>query len=75
MKKKVPSSLRKKSFDGYIKYSGLAFQMIATLLLGVFGGMKLDSVLKLSFPLFTLLLTLLGLGASLYLVIKDVLKK
>ena len=42
---------------------------------GAFGGVKLDEKTRWEFPLFTLILSLLGVGAALYLVLKDLIKK
>ncbi len=46
--------------NNYARYSGLAFQMIGIILVGVFGGIKLDEIVKWEFPVFTLVLTLLS---------------
>lgn len=60
-----------KSLSNYAKYSNLAFQMIAILLIGVFGGIKLDHWLKLNFPVFTVVLSVLATVLAIYYVIKD----
>ena len=62
---------QKKGLKDYARYSNLAFKLIAIVLAGFFGGMKLDQLLKLQFPVFTLVLALSALFLSLYLVIKD----
>ncbi len=49
--------------------------MIAIVLAGVFGGIKLDEWLGWKFPLFTILLSILGIFAAIYFAIKDFLKK
>jgi F0F1-type ATP synthase assembly protein I len=49
--------------------------MIAIVLAGVFGGIKLDEWLQWKFPLFTILLSILGVFAAIYFAIKDFLKK
>lgn len=59
----------------YARYSSLAFQMLAIILLAVFGGLKLDRWMSLKFPLFTLIGALLGVGMALYFALKDLLKK
>lgn len=69
------NSKRASSNNAYIKYSGLAFQMLAVILVGVFGGMQLDKFLNIQFPLFTLLLSVGGLIGSMYLLFKDLMKK
>lgn len=51
----------------YAKYSSLAFQMIAIILAGAFGGRALDNWLKWEFPVFTVSLTLLAvIGGTIY---------
>ena len=59
----------------YARYSNLAFQMAVILLAGVFGGIKLDKVVKLDFPLFTVLLSLLAVLLSIAFVVRDLLRK
>jgi hypothetical protein len=63
-----------KGLSNYAKYSSLAFQMLAIILLGVFGGIKLDEWLELKFPVFTVVLSLLATGAAMYYGIKDFLR-
>jgi hypothetical protein len=48
--------------------------MIAIILVGVFGGIKLDELVKWEFPVFTLVLTLLAVFASMYYAIKDLIR-
>lgn len=64
-----------KQLNNYAKYSGMAVQMAAIIVGGVLGGIKLDEYLQLKFPLFTLVLTLLGVFLAMYYFIKDVIKK
>lgn len=63
-----------KSLSNYAKYSSLAFQMIAIILIGVFGGIKLDRWLEFRFPVFTVVLSLLATGLAVYYGIKDFLR-
>jgi len=65
----------RKPLNDYARYSGMAVQMIAIILIGVFGGIKLDEVLSLKFPVFTLVLTLLSVFLSIFFAIRDFLKK
>ena len=60
--------------NNYARYSGLAFQMIAIILVGVFGGIKLDEIVKWEFPVFTLVLTLISVIASMYYAVKDLIR-
>ncbi len=64
----------KKPLRDYARYSSLGFKLIAVVLIGFFGGLKLDAVLKLEIPIFTLVLALSGLFLSLYLLIKELSK-
>lgn len=59
----------------YAKYSGLAFEMLGIILLGVFAGQWLDKKTAMEFQLFTLILSLLAIFIALYLVLKDFIKK
>ena len=48
--------------------------MIAIILVGVIGGIKLDEKLKWEFPIFTVILSLFSVAAAIYIVIKDFIK-
>jgi len=51
----------------YAKYSSLALQMIAIVLIGAFGGRELDRWLEPGFPVFTVVLTILAvIGSMIY---------
>jgi F0F1-type ATP synthase assembly protein I len=69
------SEKRKKQTTSIAKYSGLAFQMIAIILLVLYGGIRLDDYLQKEFPLFTFIGAISGVILSLYFVLKDFLKK
>ncbi len=66
---------QKKQLNFYARYSGMAMQMLAIILIGVFGGIMLDEYLSLKFPVFTLVLTLLSVFLSVYFATRDLLKK
>ena len=55
----------------YAKYSGLAFQMLASIAGGVLLGQYLDRRMALATPWWTIGLTLLGLGAAMYYVFRS----
>lgn len=55
----------------YIKYSGLAFQILAFIFLGTWGGMKIDAWLSLEIPIFTIALSMLALIGSLIYLVKS----
>lgn len=60
--------------NAYIRYSGLATQMIVSVLMGTWLGQWLDEYLAMSFPLFTVVLSLTFLSGSFYLLIRDLQK-
>ncbi|MBK0404282.1 AtpZ/AtpI family protein [Adhaeribacter sp. BT258] len=64
----------KKSANAFVRYSGMAFQMIAVLLLAAYSGQWLDDHFQNKQPWFTLVLLLIGVTASMYLIIKTVTK-
>ncbi|WP_353139734.1 AtpZ/AtpI family protein [Pseudopedobacter sp.] len=59
----------------YAYYSGLGFQMIAIIGVFTFIGYKIDQNMDNQKPVFTALLSLLGVCVSLYSVIKSVKKQ
>jgi F0F1-type ATP synthase assembly protein I len=72
---KNPSSKDSKTpLSNYATYSSLAFQMLAIILIGVFGGLKLDDWIGTR-PIFTITLTVLAVIFSIYYAIKDFIKK
>jgi len=73
-KKKNPKNLSNKGIRDFARYSGMAFQMIGIILLTTWGGVKLDEMLKFETPVFTIILSLLGVFAALYTVLRDFIK-
>ena len=66
--------MKKNNVDKFIKYTNIGIQMLAVIVLGAFGGQKLDSVLENENPVFTVILSLLAVFAAIYLAIKDFIK-
>ena len=64
----------KKQLNNFAKYSGIGFQMAAIILVGVFGGVKLDEFLAWGFPVFTVVFSLLAVFLAIYYAVKDFLK-
>ncbi len=58
--------------ENYAKWSGMAFQMLATIGLCTWGGIWLDDHYQMKFPVWTLSLALLGVVASLVSVIRSI---
>lgn len=73
-KKKDLKNLRNKGLPNFAKYSGIAFQMFGIIFLTTWGGMKLDKLSGNETPVFTIILSLLGVFAAIYTVVKDFIK-
>ena len=54
----------------FMRFSGLAFEMLAFILLGVWLGHTLDVYFEFVFPLFTLSLSMAGLAGGIFYLIK-----
>lgn len=55
----------------FLKYSNMAIQMGLIIGLSAWGGQRLDHHYNNSKPILTIILCLIGIGISLYLVLKD----
>jgi len=64
---------KKKSNVSFLSFVGMAFQMIATLVLFTFLGLQADKMnwVNSRFPLFTLLGVFSGMGISFYSIFKS----
>lgn len=69
----LPGNKDKRQDNSYLllRYASLGGQLIVSLGLAVFAGMKADKWLKISFPLLGWLLPLLVLIIILYKIVKD----
>lgn len=54
-----------------MRYAGLATQWLVMLSLAVWGGYKLDELVKFNVPLFLILLPLISLSFSLWKLVKE----
>lgn len=68
-------STPKKPLKGYLKYSGIAFQMIAIIGLGTFLGVQLDKKTDSETSFYTLILSLLSVFVALAFTIRQILHK
>jgi ATP synthase protein I len=73
-KKKNPKNQENKGIKDFAKYTGLAFQMLGIILVTVWGGIKLDKLAGFHKPVFTIILSLLGVFAAIYTAVKDFIK-
>lgn len=62
---------KEKKPANFIKYSGMGFQMLATIGLFAFAGYKIDGYRNSHKPIFTALLGVLGVVVSLYQVVRQ----
>ncbi len=69
------SDSEKGKLQSYLKYSGLAFQMLIVLGLAAYGGMRLDAYVGNKNPWFTILFMVLGVVGSIYKIIVSVMKQ
>lgn len=58
--------------NNYAKYSSMGLQMLATIGLGTYLGVKLDEWQQNRIPAWTLVLSLLSIGAAMYNFIRQV---
>ena len=69
-----PSEKKKKELTDqgrdWVKYSGLGFQMIATICVFTFLGIYLDGYFETD-PILTVVLSLVGVAAGLYVALRD----
>jgi F0F1-type ATP synthase assembly protein I len=71
---KNPKKPANKGVRDFARYSGMAFQMIGIILVTTWGGVKLDKLTGWGTPVFTIVLSLLGVFAAIYFSIKDLIK-
>lgn len=57
--------------NNFLRFSGLAFQMLATFLLAFWGGQALDRYWDLAFPILTILLLFLAVVGTVIMLIKN----
>ncbi|MBC7864238.1 MAG: AtpZ/AtpI family protein [Bacteroidia bacterium] len=58
-----------------MRYASMGTQMMVTIGLGVFAGVKLDKWVNFKYPVFTIVLSLVSVILAMYLAVKDLLKK
>lgn len=71
---KQKPSKKPKQLSSYVRFSGIAVQMGAIIGLGAWGGSSLDKKFNFDKPIFTIVLSLLGVAIALYIVIREVIK-
>jgi F0F1-type ATP synthase assembly protein I len=74
LKKKPRKEQGNKIIRDFAKYSGMAFQMIGIILVTTWGGIQLDKMTGFKTPVFTIILSLFGVFAGIYVAVKDFIK-
>jgi F0F1-type ATP synthase assembly protein I len=74
LKEKNQKSKVNNGIKNFAKYSNLALQMGAIIFVTTWGGAKLDKHIGFKTPICTIVLSLLGVFASIYIAIKDLIK-
>lgn len=59
--------------SAYSRYTTIALQMVIIIVVASLGGVKLDKVAGTK-PVFTIILSLLGVSAAMWLIIKDAIR-
>jgi F0F1-type ATP synthase assembly protein I len=62
------------SLRAYSRYSTIAIQMVVIIIAASLGGVQLDKLAGTR-PLFTVILSLLGVASAMWLIIKEALRK
>jgi hypothetical protein len=53
----------------------MGIQILVLIFAGMYGGYKLDRSLQIKFPVFTIVLSLLGTGVAIWMAVKDFTRK
>jgi len=64
--------VQKNRLNNYARFTGIGFQMLATIGIGVFAGIKLDEHYPNQHQLFTIICSLASIGIAIYSVIRQV---
>ena len=69
--KKPLENQKLKPPNGYLRFSGLAFQIVFSIGLFLWAGYKLDEYLENKLPVLTIIFSMLGLGGALFKLYKS----
>jgi F0F1-type ATP synthase assembly protein I len=74
IKAKNPKNPGNSGLKNFARYTGMAFQMVGVILVTTLGGVKLDKLTGYKTPIFTIVLSLFGVFAAIYIAVKDFIK-
>jgi F0F1-type ATP synthase assembly protein I len=66
-----PPNKKQRPYNSYLRYGGLAFQLLATIGLSGWLGYLIDQWLDLRYPVFMIVFVLSGFGGSMYKVYRS----
>ena len=69
---KEKSTEKQKQPNNFLRFSGFGIQIVVTLCLAAWVGLKLDTYFGLKIPVFLIILLLTALGGTLYIFIRQV---
>lgn len=69
--KESKNQRQSRRLKNYARFSGIAFQMVAIIGLGSYGGVKLDEAYPNEYSIFTIICSLISVAIALYFVIKQ----
>ena len=64
--------VQKKRLNNYARFTGMGFQMLVTIGLGVYAGIKLDERYPNKYQVFSIICSMVAIGLSVFSVIKQV---
>lgn len=67
----MKNDAKSKQPNDFLRYTGMATKMAVVIALAVYSGIKLDKSNTVEFPIWTLVLSLVGVAAAIYFVIRD----
>ena len=74
-RKKKRQNPNNSEMNSWARYTGIAVQMLVIIVVMTYAGVKLDGRRASDIPVFTIILSLLGVFAGIYTAIKDFIKK
>jgi len=68
----MPQPNNNSLFQKYAKFSAIVVEMIVVIIVFVYGGIWLDKKILFDFPVFTVVLSLLGVVGAIFILIKQI---
>ena len=75
MSQQPQPSKKKPPLSNYARYTSIGLQIIVVILIFLFAGHKIDGWTHQSFPIFTLILSIIGLAAAMWFMVRELMRK